>query len=102
MVSFDEPEIRRTLALAAPGGGKTEGIVAVALLLCLWYAGKPGGMVSPVQRHEKKLWKKFLKLIPERWLDSVRPGDGEIQLANGSLWASDMINGLWRMTPVTR
>jgi hypothetical protein len=83
--SFDQPEIRRTMALAAPGGGKTEGIVVCGGCLALWYAGKPGGVVSPVERHQKKLWAKFKKLLPSAWIDDIRPGEGEILLANGSL-----------------
>lgn len=83
--SFDLPNIRRTLALGSQGGGKTEGIILAAVLLALWHAGRTGGIVAPTRGRVKVVWRKFLKAVPKSWIRSIRPGDNEITLANGSL-----------------
>jgi len=83
--SFDKPEIRRTLALGSPGGGKSEGIIKCAIALALWHPGKMGGVVAPTRARIRIVWEKLLKSLPPRWIANVRPGDHEILLANGAL-----------------
>lgn len=83
--AFDDPQIKRALALGAQGGGKTEGVIAAAVLLGLWWPGKTGGFVAPTRPRVKVIWRKFIKAIPPHWIREVRPGDLEIILANGSL-----------------
>lgn len=83
--SFDTPTVRRTLALGSQGGGKTEGIIIAAVLLAVWHAGRPGGVVAPTRQRLKVVWKKFLKTIPPWWVLAIRPGDMEIELVTGSV-----------------
>lgn len=83
--AFDEPGLRRILALGSQGGGKTEGIITVALLLLLWHPGKTGGIVAPTRGRIKVVWRKFLKSCPAHWIRDVRPGDNEIVLVTGSV-----------------
>ena len=83
--SFDEPHTRRTLSLGSQGGGKTEGLVIVAILLSLWHAGKYGGVVAPTRGRVKVVWRKILKALPAQWIRDIRPGDNEIHLKNGSV-----------------
>jgi hypothetical protein len=83
--SFDQPAIKRTLALGSPGGGKSEGIITCALLLALWHPGKMGGLVAPTRARIRVVWEKLLKSIPPHWIAHVRPGDHEILFTNGSL-----------------
>ena len=83
--TYDE-NARHVMALAAPGGGKTEGINGAAAGLGLWFPGKPAGMVAPTQARRTILWDKYLKLVrPFGWIDEVRPGRQELLLANGTL-----------------
>lgn len=83
--SFDDPARRRTLSLGSQGGGKTEGLVVIAILCALWHAGKYGGVVAPTRGRIKVVWRKVLKALPARWVRSIRPGDQEIHLVNGSV-----------------
>ena len=88
--TFDDPTCLRVLGLGAPGGGKTEGIVTVATLLCLWRPNGIGGMVAPTRDRLKILWNKFIKLVgPLGWIkpgdEGIRKGDLEIHLRNGTI-----------------
>ncbi len=85
LAKFDEPQIKRTLALGSQGGGKTEGIITAAVGLALWHPGKAGGIVAPTRARVKVVWDKFRAAIPEHWVQDVRPGDMEIRLKNGAL-----------------
>lgn len=85
--AFDQAARRRTMALGSQGGGKTEGIVCVAVLMALWHPGKIGGVVAPNRGRVETVWDKFVKSIPPEWVarEQPKPGGGTITLANGSI-----------------
>jgi len=64
-----EASERRVLFLGAPGSGKTEEAVLLAVLACLEYPGKKGGFVAPTAPKLQVGYDKFLKLVqPLGWV----------------------------------
>jgi hypothetical protein len=81
-----EPGVRRVLGLGAPGGGKTRGIVTVAVLFSLWRHHGLGGVVSPVRDKLDIVWKRYLEIMePAGWVRRTILRDREIWLENETI-----------------
>lgn len=76
---------RRVLGLGAPGGGKSMGIVAVAIALALRHPNGIGGVVAPTGQRLEVVWRKVLELLePAQVIRAVRVSTRDLVLANGT------------------
>lgn len=80
---------RRILCLGSPGGGKSMGIITVAVILCLRRANSIGGIIAPTRQRLDIVWRKFLELVEPAGLighpDDISPSKREIKLINGTV-----------------
>jgi len=89
--SLHDPQARHITALGSQGGGKTEGIVAAAQILCIWKPNRIVGGVAPTQKRLRVLRKKFINQVgPRGWIKEVRAAEDEVELWNGTIvqWVS--------------
>lgn len=77
---------RHVVNIGPQGGGKTEGIVSIAVALSARRANAIGGMVAPVSDALQILWRKYLERVePLGWVRAVSEKRQEIRLRNGTL-----------------
>jgi hypothetical protein len=77
---------RHVANVGPPGGGKTEGVVSVAVALSARRCNAIGGMVAPIGDKRKILWRKYLARVePFGWISRVSEKNHEIRLKNGTL-----------------
>lgn len=81
-LTSDGPEIR-TLALGAPGGGKSFAAERKAVLIALDRPNSSIGVVAPTADRKGILWNDLLELLePLGWIEQVKASDDEIMLIN--------------------
>lgn len=86
LVSEIGSPVRRILCLGSPGGGKSMGIITVAVILSLRRANGIGGVVAPTRQRMDIVWKKFLDIVqPAGLVADISLVDSEIKLTNGTL-----------------
>lgn len=77
--------MRSVVNIGPQGGGKTEGIVSIAVALSARRHNAIGGMVAPVADGLQILWRKYLERVePLGWVRSVSEKLKEIRLRNGT------------------
>lgn len=80
-------DVRNVVALGAQGGGKTEGLMAVATALSAMRCNGLGLVTAPIADQTKKPWEKFLARVAAfGWVEGEpSKGEGQIRLKNGTV-----------------
>lgn len=86
LLTFNDAQILRVLALGAKGGGKTDGIVRRAILNALTAPGKAHGIIAPTAKRTLICWKKVLSILePLGWIKEIQAKDDVIVLVNDAI-----------------
>ena len=84
LLEHKRPGVMRVVALGAMGAGKSEAIVARALINCLKRPNTNGGLVAPISNQRTTVWDKFIKLAgPMGLVADVSHSRKQIRLVNG-------------------
>jgi hypothetical protein len=85
LITFDEPDIIRLVAIGTPGAGKSRCAMCRGLRNAIERANSIGALIAPTNKGRLRLWKEFLELLEGHGLvQDVIKSENQIVLKNRS------------------